>query len=234
MKLFPESLGGKVETLLPREALSAVLCSSLNVIQFRLKCCSYSNRFISFVLSFLREDCSSLVMLLSQDKMIHSGSSDLLKTFQLFRMEGYKVSHLESTCSASFGASSTRHQKLKFITTLILHHYGIVVKSNWNRGFGFADANAGHNESLACTILVSYPWYLVQQVKSSKWWPHCKKQNKKNTKAELFQSLRQGYFLWDPGDGVNINHMKQLVLPRGGLLFPINRFQEFQSCLGEQ
>lgn len=64
--------------------------------------------------------------------------------------------------------------------------------------------------------------------------PTVKKQNKKNTKAELFQSLRQGYFLWDPGDGVNINHMKQLVLPRGGLLFPINRFQEFQSCLGEQ
>lgn len=126
MKLFPESLGGKVETLLPREALSAVLCSSLNVIQFRLKCCGYSNRFISFVLSFLREDCTSLVMPLSQDKMIHSGSSDLLKTFQLFRTEGYKVSHLESTCSASFRWFEHQTPNIKI-------HNSINIASLWHR-----------------------------------------------------------------------------------------------------
>lgn len=123
-RVCPESLGGKVETLLLTEALSAVLCSSLNAIRFRLKCCSYSNRFISFVRFFLTG---------RSHKSHHAFVAGLKDPKWILRSTGNSAAlRLESTRIASLDASKSRHQKLKFITTLKSALYRINV--NWNRG----------------------------------------------------------------------------------------------------
>lgn len=169
MKVVPESLRGKVETLLPREALSAVLCSSLNVIQFRLKCCSYSHRFISFVRFFLREDCASLVAPLSQYITIHSGSWHLPRTFQLFGMEGCRVSHLESNMLRKFRCFQHQAPKIEI-------HSNINNASLWHRS-KVKPKNRGLAVLMQMRVIMKV---LHVRFESSRWWPNCKKKQQKN------------------------------------------------------
>lgn len=79
-----------------------------------------------------------------------------LETVQLFedrRLQGLRAGELARLANNA----NTTHRKLKSITTLKMHHFQYRVIVELKRWDGSVDANAGHNENLACAIPAWYP-----------------------------------------------------------------------------